>query len=65
MALRTFDSVEQYVAELGGTNPFRKVLIANNGIAAVKAIRSVRRWAYETFGDARAVRCAFDGCRVV
>lgn len=33
-----------------------QVLIANNGIAAVKEIRSVRRWAYETFGDERAIQ---------
>jgi acetyl-CoA carboxylase / biotin carboxylase 1 len=33
-----------------------KVLIANNGIAAVKEIRSVRKWAYETFGDERAIQ---------
>jgi acetyl-CoA carboxylase/biotin carboxylase 1 len=33
-----------------------QVLIANNGIAAVKEIRSVRKWAYETFGDERAVQ---------
>ena len=41
--------------ELGGTRPIRKVLIANNGIGAVKAIRSMRRWAYETFGNEREV----------
>jgi len=34
----------------------RKILIANNGIAAVKAIRSIRRWAYDTFGNEREVR---------
>ena len=33
-----------------------QVLIANNGIAAVKFIRSVRRWAYETFSDERAIQ---------
>ena len=33
-----------------------KVLIANNGIAAVKEIRSVRKWAYETFSDERAIQ---------
>ncbi|KAI7515486.1 Acetyl-CoA, partial [Hortaea werneckii] len=33
-----------------------QVLIANNGIAAVKEIRSVRKWAYETFGDERTVQ---------
>jgi acetyl-CoA carboxylase / biotin carboxylase 1 len=33
-----------------------QVLIANNGIAAVKEIRSVRKWAYEMFGDERAIQ---------
>ncbi len=31
-------------------------MIANNGIAAVKMIRSVRKWAYETVGDERAIQ---------
>ncbi len=31
------------------------MLICNNGIAAVKEIRSIRKWAYETFGDERAI----------
>lgn len=35
---------------------WEQVLIANNGIAAVKEIRSVRKWAYETFGDERAIQ---------
>jgi len=33
-----------------------QVLIANNGIAAVKCIRSVRRWSYEVFKNECAVR---------
>ena len=33
-----------------------KILVANNGIGAVKFIRSVRRWAYEMFGNDRAVQ---------
>ena len=33
-----------------------QVLIANNGIAAVKCIRSVRRWSYEMFKNECAVR---------
>lgn len=40
----------------GGANDENQVLIANNGIAAVKEIRSVRKWAYETFGDERAIQ---------
>jgi acetyl-CoA carboxylase/biotin carboxylase 1 len=31
-------------------------LIANNGIAAVKCMRSIRRWAYEMFRNERAIR---------
>ena len=51
-----FESVEHYVRELGGDRPINKVLIANNGISAVKAIRSIRRWAYEMFADEKAVK---------
>jgi biotin carboxylase len=49
--------VASYVSELGGSKGrvIEKVLIANNGVAAVKAIRSIRRWAYEVFGDERAI----------
>ena len=54
---RRFQDVATYVSELGGPKGFgiEKVLIANNGVAAVKAIRSIRRWAYEVFGDERAI----------
>ena len=54
---RRFDTVEAYVSELGGSKSrvIKKVLIANNGVAAVKAIRSIRKWAYEVFGDERAI----------
>lgn len=54
---RRFANVEAYVSELGGDKAFviQKVLIANNGVAAVKAIRSIRRWAYEVFGNEKAI----------
>lgn len=29
--------------------------MSTNGIGAVKMIRSVRKWAYETFGDERVI----------
>lgn len=32
-----------------------QVLIANNGIAAVKCMRSIRRWAYETFRNEKII----------
>ncbi|GBG75894.1 hypothetical protein CBR_g21136 [Chara braunii] len=47
--------VAEYCRALGGRRPINSVLIANNGIAAVKFIRSIRSWAYETFGVERAV----------
>lgn len=48
--------VKDFVASHDGHTVIEKVLIANNGIAAVKEIRSVRKWAYETFGDERAIQ---------
>lgn len=33
-----------------------KVLIANNGMSAIKAIRSIRKWAYEQYGQADIVK---------
>ena len=56
MGKAQWNSVETFVAALGGKRVLKKVLIANNGIAAVKAIRSIRRWSYETFGNEREVR---------
>ncbi len=55
---RRFADVSSYVKELGGdkAHVIEKVLIANNGNAAVKCIRSVRRWAYDIFGDERAIQ---------
>ncbi|KAJ3357332.1 acetyl-coenzyme-A carboxylase [Allomyces javanicus] len=49
-------AVRDHVLRLGGSKPIESILIANNGIAAVKEIRSVRKWAYETFGDERAIK---------
>ena len=48
--------VKDFVAAHDGHTVITNVLIANNGIAAVKEIRSVRKWAYETFGDERAIQ---------
>jgi acetyl-CoA carboxylase/biotin carboxylase 1 len=50
-----FSGVEAYVADRGGRRAIKKVLIANNGIGAVKAIRSVRRWCYEMLGNEKAI----------
>jgi len=49
-------TLEQYVRERGGNRPIRKVLIANNGMAATKSILSMRQWAYMELGDERAIQ---------
>jgi len=50
------DPVGDYVAGKGGKRPIRKILVANNGMAAAKCIMSMRRWAYLTFGDSSYLR---------
>ncbi|XP_077270819.1 acetyl-CoA carboxylase isoform X1 [Temnothorax americanus] len=52
----TVATPEEFVHRFGGTRVINKVLIANNGIAAVKCMRSIRRWSYEMFKNERAVR---------
>ncbi|XP_029040281.1 acetyl-CoA carboxylase isoform X7 [Osmia bicornis bicornis] len=52
----TIATPEEFVHRFGGTKVINKVLIANNGIAAVKCMRSIRRWSYEMFKNERAVR---------
>ncbi|OAD57807.1 Acetyl-CoA carboxylase [Eufriesea mexicana] len=52
----TIATPEEYVHRFGGTRVINKILIANNGIAAVKCMRSIRRWSYEMFKNERAVR---------
>ncbi|PXF42606.1 Acetyl-CoA carboxylase [Gracilariopsis chorda] len=45
------NSLRKHVNWLEGKRFISKILIANNGIAAVKGIRSIRRWSHETFGN--------------
>lgn len=51
-----YGSVEEYVSFCHGDHCIKRILIANNGIGAIKAIRSIRRWAFQTFGYEKAVR---------
>ncbi|CAH2229137.1 jg8072 [Pararge aegeria aegeria] len=52
----TIATPEEFVRRFQGTKAINKVLIANNGIGAVKCMRSIRRWSYEMFKNERAVR---------
>jgi len=52
----TVATPEEFVKKFDGRKVINKVLIANNGIAAVKCMRSIRRWSYEIFRNERAIR---------
>ena len=47
--------VDEFCKALGGDSPIHSVLVANNGMAAVKFMRSIRIWALETFGTEKAI----------
>ena len=52
-AVRTstlLSQIDEFCFALGGNKPIRSILISNNGMAAFKFMRSVKAWAYETFG---------------
>ena len=50
-----FGSIRELIHFCEGQEEISKILIANNGIGATKAIRSIRRWCFEIFGDDRKV----------
>jgi len=45
-----WNSLEEYVQMHEGSRVIERILIANNGIAAVKCIQSMRRWEYGELG---------------
>ncbi|URE13169.1 acetyl-CoA carboxylase [Musa troglodytarum] len=51
----TLSEVDDFCKALGGKTPIRSILIAHNGMAAVKFMRSIRTWAYATFGTEKAI----------
>ena len=42
--------IEEFVKEHGGLRVIKRILIANNGMAATKAILSMRQFAFTEFG---------------
>lgn len=52
----TIATPEEFIKRFNGTRVINKILISNNGIAAVKCMRSIRRWSYEIFRNERAIR---------
>ena len=55
--------VKDFVAQNGGHTVITSILIANNGIAAVKEIRSIRKWYVPQNSDKRSLFIVVtDGC---
>ena len=52
---QAYEALNDMVKTMGGDKPVHSVLVANNGLAAVKFMRSVRNWAFKRFGDERVV----------
>lgn len=47
--------LEHFTVAMGGDKAIHSVLVANNGLAAVKFMRSIRSWAYNEFSNERAI----------
>ena len=49
------EQYKEFVHAHGGTKPIRRLVVANNGMAATKFILSVRNWLFENFGDEKLI----------
>jgi biotin carboxylase len=47
--------LSEFVKESGGKRVISRILVANNGLAAVKGIRSLRRWCADVFNDSNVL----------
>ncbi|KAF8046826.1 hypothetical protein N665_3391s0004, partial [Sinapis alba] len=54
-AVTDVSQVDEFCKALGGNTPIHSILVATNGMAAVKFIRSVRAWSYQTFGSEKSI----------
>ena len=48
-------TVSEFLQQIGGKRVIQRILIANNGMAATKAILSIRQWSYMVLGDERVI----------
>jgi len=49
------EAIQSFVDRLGGKDPISSILLANNGLAAVKFIRSIRQFSVKYLGAERAI----------
>mmetsp|Transcript_87993 Transcript_87993/g.156027 ORF Transcript_87993/g.156027 Transcript_87993/m.156027 type:complete len:2134 (-) Transcript_87993:174-6575(-) len=54
-SIMNLNPMAKYVQERKGKRVIRKILVANNGMAAVKAIMSMRRWTFIEFGSEQII----------
>ncbi|KAK3274777.1 hypothetical protein CYMTET_17053 [Cymbomonas tetramitiformis] len=47
--------IKDYVEARGGKRVIRRILVANNGLAAVRFIRRLREWSFKNFGTETAL----------
>eukprot|EP01035_Chromulina_nebulosa_P056869 gene56869-77939_t len=47
--------VSEFLQQIRGKRVIQRILIANNGMAATKAILSIRQWSYMVLGDERVI----------
>ena len=55
MTLTPMEQYEKFVYDAGGTKAIKRIVVANNGMAATKFIMSIRNWLFENFGDERLI----------
>ena len=55
MTLTPMEQYEKFVHDAGGTKVIKRIVVANNGMAATKFIMSIRNWLFENFGDERLI----------
>ena len=48
--------LEQFIRSHGGDTFISKILFASNGLAAVKGMRSIRKWSLETFNNENTIK---------
>ncbi len=48
-------AISRFVIDHEGDNPIHRILVASNGLGALKGIRSIKNWAYEVFGNENVI----------
>uniref|UniRef100_A0A8R1ISL4 Biotin carboxylation domain-containing protein n=1 Tax=Caenorhabditis japonica TaxID=281687 RepID=A0A8R1ISL4_CAEJA len=55
LGLENSEEIHEFVKQYSGSKPIKRVLIANNGLAAVKCLISIRQWLQKQFNTSSVV----------